>query len=511
MDDQLFASFMLDEKKGLEIALNAEMVSEATPFNTSIRQLSTSIDYLEGIMPLRGDIIPVINLKKRLGLEHHDYSSKAKVAVVNLHNQRFGLLFDDIKEVFKADSESILPINRLLQDDDRIISALIKREQVERTAELLDLSHLFRDQSREILAQATKTLEQTEPTTQTTYSRWVVFRCLDQLYGVPVQYSREIAFFSEIDDTFKSGHVEGAIQLRGNTVPVLDGRFLLTGQLTKRSEASENRVLILSSDDCSFGMMVDDIQTILTIPDNTILPVPSSGSESLQGIYAQDGGTNILLLDMPTLVCKQIDEIKSLSRIKDQSTKKTDVQQNSRSHHLITENCYLIVAIGKNFAIELKDIQEIIESEEVMQIPRASGYSTAVINLRGNIVPVIDMRSFYGFPEEKSVAASKLIICRGQSRVIALGVDQIITIYKQEDYHSTPSLNPRLSDKKDTLDRLIEYEKENGMKEHVLVVNLHNLVGNHLEFRNMEDTTPQKPQEYAIEGNSATINSQGEE
>lgn len=510
MNDQLFASFMLDEKKGLEIALNAETVTEATPFNTSIQKLPTSIDYLEGIMPLRGDIIPVINLKKRLGLEHHDYDSKAKVAVVNLHNQRFGLLFDDIKEVFKADAESILPINRLLQDDDRIISALIRREQAERTAELLDLGHLFRDQSRELLEQATKSLETTEPTTQTTYSRWVVFKCLDQLYGVPVQYSREIAFFSEIDDTFKSGHVEGAIQLRGNTVPVLDGRFLLAEQITERSEESDNRVLILASEDCSFGMMVDEIQTILTIADNAILPVPSSGSENLQGIYPQEEGTNILLLDMPNLVCNQIDDIKSLSRIKNQNGESTDVQQVTRSHHLITENCYLIVAIEKNFAIELKDIQEIIESEDIMQVPRASGYSTAVINLRGNIVPVIDMRSFYGFPEANNVA-SKLIICRGQSRVIALEVDQIVTIYKQEDYHSTPSLNPKLSDKKDTLDRLIEYEKDDGMKEHVLVVNLHNLVRNHLEFRNIENTTPPKPQEHAIEDNSVTINNQGEE
>lgn len=511
MDDQLFASFMLDETKGLEIALNAEIVTEATPFNTSIQKLPTSIDYLEGIMPLRGNIIPVINLKKRLGLEQHDYANTAKVAVVSLHDQQFGLLFDDIMEVFKADSQSILPINRLLQGDDRIVRALIKREKEERTAELLDLGHLFRDQSREILEQATKNQDQAEATSQTTYSRWVVFKCMDQLYGVPVQYSREIAFFSEIDDTFKSGNVEGAIQLRGNTVPVMDGRFLVSEQTTVRSEESENRVLILAAEDCSFGMMVDEIQTILTIADNAILPVPSSGSENLLGIHAQEDGTNILLLDMPNLVCKQIEDIKSLSRINNHNGATKDVQQQvTRSRHLITENCYLIVSIEKNFAIELKDIQEIIESEDIMQVPRASGYSTAVINLRGNIVPVINMRSFYGYPET-NYPATKLIICRGQSRVIALEVDQIVTIFKQEDFHSTPSLNPKLADKKDTLDRLIEYEKEDGMKEHVLVVNLHNLVRNHLEFRNTEDTTQQKPQENAIEDNSATINSEGEE
>lgn len=491
MDDQLFASFMLDEKKGLEIALKAENVAEATPFNPAIQILPASIDYLEGIMPLRGDVIPVINLKKRLGLDTQEYGENATVAIVTLYNQQFGLLFDDIREVFKTESKYIMPINSVLQSDDPIISAIIKRNQGERTAELLDLAHLFKDQSLEVLDQATRNTAAPQPPRQTDYSRWVVFTCFDQSYGVPVQYSREIAFFSEIDDMFKSGQVEGAIQLRGITIPVMDGRYLLAEQKKDRSKDADNRVLILASEECSFGMMVDEIKTILTIADDDILTVPSGGSDNLLGIYHQQDGTNILLLDMPNLVCNQIEDIKSLSRIKNGTNKENiEPQTISRSHHLITENCYLIFAIHKNFAIELKDVQEIIESENILKVPRAGGYSTSVINLRGTIVPVINMRSFYGYPAGDS-EDSKLIICRGQSRTIALQIDQIVTIYKQEDYHSTPSLNPQLAPKKDTLDRLIEYEKEDGLKEHVLVINMHNLVRNHLEFKTDKDAGPQ--------------------
>ena len=142
-----------------------------------------------------------------------------------------------------------------------------------------------------------------------------------------------------------------------------------------------------------------------------------------------------------------------------------------------------------------------------MKIPRASGYSTAVINLRGSIVPIINMRGFYGYPENGS-KDSKLIICKGQSRIIALEVDQIITIYKQEDYHSTPSLNPQLADKKDTLDRLIEFVKGDGLKEHVLVVNMHNLVRNHLEFRSdPEDNAAAKYSHTQSENEPEPINS----
>ncbi len=97
MDNQLFASFMLDEKKDLEIAIKAENVTEATPFNSAIQRLPASVDYLDGLMPLRGDIIPVINPKKRLGLDEHLHGDNAKVAVFSLYNQPFGLNHDSPK------------------------------------------------------------------------------------------------------------------------------------------------------------------------------------------------------------------------------------------------------------------------------------------------------------------------------------------------------------------------------------------------------------------------------
>ncbi len=263
----------------------------------------------------------------------------------------------------------------------------------------------------------------------------------------------------------------------------MNSRYLLTDFNERQEYTEENRVLVLASDECSFGMMVDEINEIITIADDTILQVPSGGSENLQGIYPHKNGENIMLLDMPNLVCNQIEEVKSLSRINNGDKKEDEAEKVSmRTHHLITENCYLIFTIQKNFAIELKDVQEIIDSDRLMKIPHATGFNTAVINLRGEIVPVIDGRLFYGYKQSYQ-AGSKLIICKGQSRIVALQVDRIVTIFKQEQYHSTPSLNPQLASKKDTLDRLIEYEGDDGLKEHVLVVNMNNLIQNHLEFR----------------------------
>jgi purine-binding chemotaxis protein CheW len=189
-----------------------------------------------------------------------------------------------------------------------------------------------------------------------------------------------------------------------------------------------------------------------------------------------------MLLDMQKIVGDHMDTIKSLARINNNKEVVDEDRLNKiRAHHLITENCYLIFAIEKNFAIEIKDVQEIIENDGVLGVPCAKGFNSQVINLRGQIVSVVSLRSFYNYsPLGLGEAKSKLIICRGKMGTVALEVDRIVTIYKQEQFHDTPSLNPQLAGRKDTLDRLIDFTGHEGISEHVLVVNVENLMRNHM-------------------------------
>ena len=145
-------------------------------------------------------------------------------------------------------------------------------------------------------------------------------------------------------------------------------------------------------------------------------------------------------------------------------------------------------SIGKHYAIELKDVQEIIDCGDFMPTANGSGLVHGIINLRGRVVPVIGLRQFFGCPDPvQSSAAGKLIIGRANGNLVALLVDEIVTIYKQEQYHITPSLRPELQAKKDTLDRLIEFINQEGLKEHVLVVNVTNILRNHLQIEDCEE------------------------
>jgi len=480
MAEQLFASFILDRSHGLEIAIEAGSVTEATPITGNIQPLPASVPFLEGIMHLRDAAIPVLNLKKRLGLETTRYEKDAKIAVVTLADQPFGLLFDDIREVLRVDDSLLVPVQPALQSEGYIISALITLQKEHRTLEVLDLKRLFPESSL-LAGQADFGKSKTDSSVTRTYSRYVIFKAAGLEYGVSVDHSREITFLSDIDTVFKNGCLEGALQLRGHTVPVLHAGTLLKGGRCMGGEGGEmRRILVMSADSFQFGMIIDEIREILTVVNEEILPMPMRADQAVIGIYEPVTGRNIMLLDVQNLIAAQMEELKSMARISN------DVEEEEqtaavRGRHLITENCYLIFSIGRFFAIELKDVQEIIECNALLSIPSASGFSTEVLNLRGRIIPVINLREFYGYPEKMEKDGNfRLIICRDGQHVIALQVDSIATIYKQEQFYATPSLNSQLQPRQDTLDRLIEFVGESQVTEHVLVVNTRNLINNHL-------------------------------
>lgn len=480
--EQRFASFILDSGKSIEFAIHADQVLEATPIFGSIQPLPGAMSYLEGLMHLRDDAIPVINMKRRLGLPVTEYTGDAKVAVVSVSQIRLGLLFDDIRDVFVVDSEEIAPVPTAFQTSEGIVSNLIKLEQGRRTMELLDLKRLLGDGDEVAqMRQPEMDVKLTHAPARQTYFRFVIFSSLGQKYGVPVERVQEITFLSEIDDIFKNDVIEGAVELRGHTIPVLNASKLLQTQPQHHHQVDENtRVLIINADSFQYGMIVDHIHEIIAITEDDILDLPLKGHDSVNGVYQRQDGSNIILLQVDTLIETQAKELQSVARLKSTQEQENGDGGQLHSRHLITADCYLVFSVGRNFAIELNDVQEIIETRDLMTLPASTGFDRRVLNLRGRVIPVINLHTFYGFTEENSVTDKKLIIARNRERIVALEVDRILTIYKQVRYSRTPSLTPQLSSKKDTLDRLIEFVGESGVKEHVLVINIGAMMDNHL-------------------------------
>ena len=74
-----------------------------------ITRVPQASDYIEGILNLRGRIVTIINLGKKLGLEPVTKNKKNRNIIVNSEDEHIGLLVDSISDVVLAKKENIEP------------------------------------------------------------------------------------------------------------------------------------------------------------------------------------------------------------------------------------------------------------------------------------------------------------------------------------------------------------------------------------------------------------------
>ena len=86
----------------------------------------------------------------------------------------------------------------------------------------------------------------------------------------------------------------------------------------------------------------------------------------------------------------------------------------------------LVFVIGKEeYAVDILKVQEIRGYEKVTAIPAAPVYLKGVVNLRGVIVPVIDMRIKFGLADPRYDSFTVVVILRLASRVVGIVVDGV--------------------------------------------------------------------------------------
>lgn len=65
--------------------------------------------FVEGIINLRGNVIPIIDLKKRFNLATSDYTDDTRIIVVEIEGQTVGIIVDEVAEVLRLPVSSIEP------------------------------------------------------------------------------------------------------------------------------------------------------------------------------------------------------------------------------------------------------------------------------------------------------------------------------------------------------------------------------------------------------------------
>jgi len=104
-----FISFVVDEE---EYAMGIGEITEAVKMK-EITEVPNAPFFIAGIISLRGEIIPVMSLQKRLGLKERDITQDTRIVITSFEDMKMGLIVDSIRGVFRvhpAEIESTPPI-----------------------------------------------------------------------------------------------------------------------------------------------------------------------------------------------------------------------------------------------------------------------------------------------------------------------------------------------------------------------------------------------------------------
>jgi purine-binding chemotaxis protein CheW len=121
----------------------------------------------------------------------------------------------------------------------------------------------------------------------------VVFSLGDEEYALPIAQVHEIIRYTEPRSVASAAMgVRGVINLRGKIVPVYD----LAARLgLANPEGKEANIVIVEAGGSVAGVVVDDVDQVLTVSDEQLEDVPSSGSEAIEAIAKLDDRLVILL------------------------------------------------------------------------------------------------------------------------------------------------------------------------------------------------------------------------
>ncbi|TVQ61185.1 MAG: chemotaxis protein CheW [Phycisphaerales bacterium] len=80
---------------------------------------------------------------------------------------------------------------------------------------------------------------------------------------------------------------------------------------------------------------------------------------------------------------------------------------------------------GEEFAVDILAVQEINRMMELTRVPQSPPEVEGVINLRGKIIPVLDLRNRFGFKVQESTAQSRIVVVEVGGRVLGFIVDRV--------------------------------------------------------------------------------------
>jgi purine-binding chemotaxis protein CheW len=117
----------------------------------AITEVPGTLDFVEGVINLRGEVIPVVDTRKRFGLAVTEETKDSRIVVVDIGGHKVGMVVDAVTEVLHIAAESVEPPSSVITtSDSTYLMGIAKLEG--RLIILLDLEQIFSGVEKESLS-----------------------------------------------------------------------------------------------------------------------------------------------------------------------------------------------------------------------------------------------------------------------------------------------------------------------------------------------------------------------
>jgi len=174
---------------------------------------------------------------------------------------------------------------------------------------------------------------------------------------------------------------------------------------------------------------VDGIEAIIRIRDEEILPPPQTLNERearhLLGVVLRPGHMVSLLKILDLLSGEDQARIASMG---------TSLQpERTSAEASVPELSLVVFRLGSEaFSLRLHEVREIIMVGKLTPVPRAPSFLEGVLNLRGEVMPVLDLRDRFGLPRQPVTSVSRIIITPIGGVATGLVVDSVQELLQVE-------------------------------------------------------------------------------
>jgi purine-binding chemotaxis protein CheW len=457
---------------------------EMTPVQEIIRvpdvvRVPLSPPTLEGLANLRGKVLPIVSLRRALGFDERVSDDASRAVVIDI-GQPLGFVVDRVASVVGVESSKIEGVEGIAGTvNTELLSGLIKDIGGHAMVMILNFEKLIAQEFSEIselgrghgsvkTAGAGKSTNDESVRTSDAELHLVSFDVAGQEYAIAIEDVQEIVQIPEqiVQVPHAQSHVLGVMTLRNRLLPLVALRRMFA--LAEQDANEQSRIVVVAIGGASVGIVVDNVNEVLRVARRDVETMPAmlareDDMADITDICRLDNGQRLVSIISTDNLFRH-SAIKEALTTVNANTETSSTEVNHGQDGGGDDEQVVVFRLGaEEFGVPIDSVQEIVRVPETLtHVPKAPASVEGVINLRGSVLPVVDLRRRLGLPAIERNDGQRIVVFLIRNVRTGFIVDAVAEVLKVPRAAIEPA--PRLSSEQSALlARMANLEKQKRM------------------------------------------------